>query len=291
MDWSRNRCVLIVMAVALACSRASAQSSPIPSTSSAAIPEEALAPGDSSNLTSPTTSTTNFTFSPVPASSYVPGEGLTVSMLNGTSTVKLFANFSAIGGFSTTREFPTGGPLYLLPASQIGAKTNTFDLAARQSSFGGSFSGPEAYGFTPGGTFLAYIQNDNLTTDAYGFLPFQAYGDLKNQNWRFAAGLQSDVFNPVSPTMIPLIGLFASGNSGSFRGQFRLERFYKPSDDFQITTQVALSKPTATVITGSNSIDGRITESNGWPNVEGRIAAGVGEEGELVGGRKSRPVT
>lgn len=226
-----------------------------------------------------------------PSVCYVPGEGLTVSMLNNTSTLKLFANFSAIAGFSTTREFPTGGPLFLLPASNIGAHTNTFDLAARQSSFGGSFSGPEFGGFTPGGFFLAYIQNDNLTSDAYGLLPFQAYGDLKSEHWRFAAGLQSDVFNPVSPTMIPLIGLFDSGNSGSFRGQIRLEHLFKPSDEFQLTTIVALSKPTATVVTGSNSINSRITESNGWPNIEGRIAAGIGEEDELAGGRKWRPVT
>ena len=61
----------------------------------------------------------------------------------------------------------------------MGANTNTFDLAARQSAFGGSFSGPEFAGFTPGGYFFAYIQNNNLTSDAYGLLPFQAYGDLK----------------------------------------------------------------------------------------------------------------
>jgi hypothetical protein len=31
-----------------------------------------------------------------------------------------------------------------------------------------------------------------------------AFGELKNDQWRFAAGLQQDVFNPVSPTIVYL---------------------------------------------------------------------------------------
>lgn len=144
--------------------------------------------------------------------------------------------------------------------------------------------GLEVLGFTPGASFLGFIQNDNLTSDAYGLLPYQAYGDLKNEHWRIAAGLQSDVFNPQSPTIISLAKLYGSGNTGSFRGQFRVEHFFQPDDDFQLTTQFALSEPVATIV--ANNV--RIVEDNGWPNIEGRIEGGFGEIEELAGGRKQR---
>lgn len=215
---------------------------------------------------------------------YTPGDGLTVTMLNGQSKLKLFGQFSAIGVFSTDRPFSAGLPLLMLPPSPFGLNTNTFDLHARQTAFGASFSGPEVLGFTPGAYFLGFVQNDVLTSDAYGFLPYNAYGELKNDRWRIAAGLINDVFNPVSPTIISLGKLFGSGNTGSFRGQARLEHFYKPSDAFQLTSQFALSEPVSSVVTNN----ARILEDNGWPNVEGRLAAGLGPVEELAGGRKQR---
>jgi hypothetical protein len=216
---------------------------------------------------------------------YEPGDGLTVSMMNGQSKANLFANFSAMGVTSTTRPFPAGGPLFLLPSTPTGLNTNTFDLHSRQTSFGASFSGPEVFGFKPGAFFLGFIQNDNLTSDAYGFLPFNAYGELKNENWRIAGGLMSDVFNPLKPTVNSLIVLFTSGNTGSFHGHTRVENYYKPSHDFQITTQLALSEPVASVVSSNQ----RILEDNGWPNVEGRVAAGIGAIQDFAGGRKLRP--
>jgi hypothetical protein len=217
---------------------------------------------------------------------YAPGDGLTVSMMNGQSKAKLFGSFSAIGVFSTTRPFAAGLPLFLLPPSPFGLNTNTFDLHARQTSFGAAFTGPEVMGFTPGAFFVGFIQNDSLTNDAYGLLPYNAYGELKNDDWRIAAGLMNDVFNPASPTIISLGKLFGSGNTGSFRGQVRAERYFKPGEALQLTAQAALSEPVSSVLQSNQ----RILEDNGWPNVEARLAAGVGSVLELAGGRKLRPV-
>ena len=73
--------------------------------------------------------------------------------------------------------------------------------------------------------------------------------------------------------MLPFSILNASGNSGNaFRGQLRLERFIRPSADRQVTLQFALSEPVATTIDPLF----RLSEDNGWPNVEGRIALGCG---------------
>jgi hypothetical protein len=213
---------------------------------------------------------------------YNPGDGLTVSMLNGQSKLKLFGQFSALGIFSTTRPFAAGLPLLLLPPSLLGLNTNTFDLHARQTNFGAVFTGPDVMGFTPSATFLGFVQNDNLTSDGYGLLPFNAYGELKNDDWRIAAGLMNDVFNPGKPTVITLGSLFGSGNTGSFRGQARLEHYFKPSDAFQLTSQFAISEPVSTIVTGNQ----RILED--WPNIEARLASGLGEIAELAGGRKQR---
>jgi hypothetical protein len=219
-------------------------------------------------------------------SSYTPGEGFTVSMLNGTSQLKLFGSFSALTVFSTDRPYAPGLPLFLLPDSPFGLNTNTFDIHARQSNIGASFSGPEAYGFTPSATFLAFIANDSLTGDSYGFLPYNAYGELKNEQWRFAAGLQNDVFNPRKPTSVSLAAMFTSGNTGSFRSQARLERSLGSANSNSLLFQLAVSDPIQSVIE-SRSV--RIEEDNGWPNIEGRINAGLGSTQQYAGGRQARP--
>ncbi len=213
-------------------------------------------------------------------------DGITVSMLNGKSRLKIFGSLSALSVFSTDRPFAPGMPLFLLPASPFGLNTNTFDIHGRQSNIGATFIGPEANGFTPSATFVSFIANDTLTGDSYGFLPYNAFGELKNDDWRFAAGLQNDVFNPRKPTSISLAAMFTTGNTGSFRSQARIERFIKPSDASEYTIQVALSDPIQSVF---GSRDLRIQEDNGWPNVEGRVSMGLGQAETLVGNRKARP--
>jgi hypothetical protein len=207
-------------------------------------------------------------------------------MLNGTSQLKLFGSFSALTVFSTDRPYAPGLPLFLLPGSPFGLNTNTFDIHARQSNLGASFSGPQAGAFTPSATFLAFIANDTLTGDNYGFLPYNAFGELKSEDWRFAAGLQNDVFNPRKPTSISLAAMFTSGNTGSFRSQARIERNLGSATSNSLEFQMAISDPIQSVF---GSRDLRIQEDNGWPNVEGRINAVIGAMEELAGGRKARP--
>jgi hypothetical protein len=51
-----------------------------------------------------------------------------------------------------------------------------------------------------------------------------------------------------------------------------VERFFRPSQDVQWTAQFALSEPVNSTIDG----EFRLLEDNGWPNVEGRLALGLG---------------
>jgi hypothetical protein len=130
--------------------------------------------------------------------------------------------------------------------------------------------------------------NDNITDDNYGMLVYYAYGELKNDEMRFAAGLQRDIFNPVGPTVLPMSLLYGSGNAGSYRGQIRFERFVHSNDSSQLTFQLGLSNPISTLV--RNSVKDPLVEDNGWPNIEGRMALGVGEIEEFMGGRKQRRV-
>jgi hypothetical protein len=212
-------------------------------------------------------------------------EGLTVSMLNGTSKLKLFGSFSGLTMFSTDRPFAPGLPLFLLPGSPFDLDTNTFDIHARQSNIGASFIGPKACGFTPSATFLAFIANDSLTGDSYGFLPYNAFGELRNEDWSFSTGLRNDIFNPRKPNVVSLAVLFTSGNTGSFRSHARVERFIGDASSSELLFQVAASDPIQSVIESRNV---RIEEDNGWPNIEGRISYGLGGIQPLTGGRNAR---
>ncbi|MFV1966557.1 MAG: hypothetical protein ACC628_14120 [Pirellulaceae bacterium] len=208
-----------------------------------------------------------------------------VSTLNPYFNVRVFGALKLDMLFNGARPISPGTPFYLTPGGVAGFDENTFDMNARQSMLGAALTGPQIGNFQSGGTVLAMFYNDAVLVDQYGFLPLQAFGELRNDDWRFAAGLQFDVFSPGAPTVLPFSALAASGNAGnSFRGQVRVERFLQPADDVQWTLQFALSEP----ITSTIDPAFRLLEDNGWPNVEGRVALALGSV-EGVGAAAQRP--
>jgi hypothetical protein len=208
------------------------------------------------------------------------------------STLAPYWNLSIFGAlvadmmYHTSRPIAPGTPFLLGPGSPFGFDTDTFDLNGRQSTLGAALAGPEICGLRAGGLVLVCFYNDTIIADRYGVLPLQAWGELKNDDMRFSAGLQFDVFCPSIPTVLPFSVLLGSGNGGNdFRGQVRWERYLRPASDSQWTLQLALSEPIATSITD----DFTLTEDNGWPNLEGRLLYGFGPE-EQLGLDKRRPL-
>ena len=130
--------------------------------------------------------------------------------------------------------------------------------------------------------------DNTILADRYGFLLQQSYGELFNDDWRFAAGLQLDVFAPGLPTVLPFSGLGGSGSAGNtIKGQARVERFVPIHSDSLLTLQVALSEPLGTVDIPDTSLD----EDNGLPNLEGRIAFGFGNPESIgIGLLTQRPL-
>jgi hypothetical protein len=211
--------------------------------------------------------------------------GITVSLFNDTSRLRLGGNFSLVAIAGTQRTFVPWNPLLVLPPSGFGNQTNTFEMHARQTNFNIGFTGPEYEGFTPGAFVKLYMTNSSLTSDTYGLLPVVAFADLKREDWRFAIGLQPDLFAPRDPQVIPISLMGATGNSGTFRGQVRAERYLGPADEWQGVLQFALSDPVSTILIDSNR---RSVEANGWPNIEARFGLGLGPLEALAGNRTER---
>jgi hypothetical protein len=201
------------------------------------------------------------------------GKNLTV--VTGDEQIKLVLGGVITADFYYNHACPVapGIPFFLTPRSPFGFSQDTFDANARQTTLFGLVSGPKIGNFESGGLIAVCLFNDALVVDRYGVLPIQAYAQLKNDDWRFAAGLQFDVFNPLNPTMLTFSFLGGSGNAGAgFPGQARVERYFHPADDTQITLTVALSEPLPTTV--NNNL--QISEDNGWPNVEARAALALG---------------
>ena len=85
-----------------------------------------------------------------------------IALLNPANNVRLHAGLDSLMVFSTSRPFPSGTPLFLLPESPFGLETNTFDAHARQSYVGGMFTGPKVGDFQTGAQILTFFQNDSL---------------------------------------------------------------------------------------------------------------------------------
>jgi hypothetical protein len=187
--------------------------------------------------------------------------------------------------YNSARPVGPGTPFFLTPGSPLGFEQDTFDIHGRQTSLFAAVQGPWIGEYQSGGLVLVNLYNDAVIVDRYGLLPIQAFGELKNDYGRFAAGLQTDIFSPLLPTVLPFSYLVDSGNVGVYRGQVRCERFVHLDDLTQLTFTAGISDPVGTVV----GTDLLITEDNGWPDVEGRIALGLGPA-EQVGLAVQRPL-
>ena len=179
--------------------------------------------------------------------------------------------------YNSARTQGPGMPAFLVPKFEGGFSQHTISFNARNSTLGVLFTGPDIGKFHSGGRISAvFVDNTNVFADRNGFMLTQSYGELFNDQWRFAAGLQLDVFAPNLPTVLPFV---ADGTpvGNTIKGQIRVERFLPLGSDSQWTLQGAVSEPLNSIKTPDISLD----EDNGKPNLEGRIAFGSGKPSRL----------
>jgi hypothetical protein len=176
-------------------------------------------------------------------------------------------------------------PAFLVPKFVGGFPQQNIALNARHSMIGLLFAGPDIGKFHSGGKIQAvFIDNTNVFADRNGFMLTQAYGELVNDKWRFAAGLQLNVFAPGLPTLLPFT-VDGAPIGNYIVGQLRAERYLKLGSNSQLTLQGALSEPLSSIKTPDISLD----EDIGLPNGELRIAFGLGKPAP-IGLLRERPV-
>ncbi|MFN7723221.1 MAG: hypothetical protein ACK5ZC_13975 [Pirellulaceae bacterium] len=208
-----------------------------------------------------------------------------MSLMSGMGQLKFSGAISLLAVASDERTFVPWNPFFVLPPSAFGLDTNTFELHGRQSNLQFLYEGPNVGSMQLGGLARFYFTNSSLSSDTYGLMPVLAFGELRNERWRFSVGLQPDLFAPRDPAVIPITLLGGAGNAGTFRGQLRVERYFVFSEELQWTWQGAISDPISTVLIDATR---RTTEANGWPNIETRLALGLGEKLARAGGRSER---
>ena len=189
---------------------------------------------------------------------------------------------------TTARMQPDATPFFVFPKVN-GVSEGTTKIDARLSSLFFSVAGAQFGDFKLGGSIYAYLFNGDLLSGLYGFYPGFAYVDATSERWRFAAGLQMDIFSPMMPTMVDRMSALAgSGNAGnSFKPQIRAEHTVQLGRD-RVILQGALSDaiasnfkpPTNTTVSNTPSQLLMVTENTGVPNIEARVAWTRGRPGE-----------
>jgi hypothetical protein len=202
--------------------------------------------------------------------------------------VRVFGSAILDTMYSQSRPQAPGFPVFLVPRFAGGFPSPTLDINARQSQVGLAFTGPTIGKFRTGGVLSMVFFDNDLFSDLNGFLAQQSYGELVNDQWRFAAGLQLDLFAPGSPTILPFSRLGGQGMAGNnIKGQIRAEHYANLSPESQMIFQLAFSEPLNTAKTPDIVLD----EDNGIPNVEGRIAFAGGKPVPIgIGLITQRPV-
>ena len=146
-------------------------------------------------------------------------------------TVRVFGKATLDAIYNTARPQAPGNPVFLVPKFAGGFSQHTMDINARNSQLGVAFTGPDIGDFQTGGRISAvFFDNTNLFADRNGFLLTQSYGELFNDRWRFAAGLQLDVVAPGVPTVLPF-AIDGAPIGNNIKGQIRVEHFVPVGSD------------------------------------------------------------
>lgn len=171
------------------------------------------------------------------------------------------------------------GYIFLGPDTPESQWTNV--ISARQSTLGFLFSGPDLGDFKTLARFETYFLSSVTDANVYGLAQYFMYAKIFSEDWAFTGGLTSALINPRAPSVLNPSSGSDFGNLGFMRPQLRAERFLQFGDSIFVTPQFALSSPVGTDFfqmpaTGPDGL--QLGEETGWPNVESRLAVGLGEK-------------
>ena len=156
-----------------------------------------------------------------------------------------------------------------------------FHVDARSTRLGFDVLGPQVTflgGMKTGGKVEIDFQRNFDTENRAGVLLRHAYGELKNDEYRFLFGQTWDVISPLNPGVLFYSVGWDGGNIGYRRAQARAERYYAVSDELLLTAQGSLNVQLVTDVSTATPV-AYSGDQSGWPIIEGRIATTIGPRG------------
>ena len=186
--------------------------------------------------------------------------------------------------YATERSFPGPYTLYVFSADEEG--DDTFVIDTRRTRLGLDVGGPGIplfFNAESGGKVEIDFHGAFVVENKPGVLLRHAYGEIKNDEFRLLAGQTYDVISPLWPGTLSYSVGWGGGNIGYRRAQVRLERYLSLSERLLLTAQGSVNQ---NIISDLTTTPGIRPESSGWPVIEGRVAATLGERGP-----DCRPIT
>jgi hypothetical protein len=154
----------------------------------------------------------------------------------------------------------------------------SFHLDAKSTRLGFDVLGPRVSFFgdaQTGGKAEIDFQGSFLAENRASLMLRHAYVEVKNDEYRLLAGQTWDVISPLYPGVLFYSVGWDGGNIGYRRTQARAERYMALSDNLLITAQGSINVD----LLGDAPVAPASADHAGWPVLEGRLAATVGERG------------
>ncbi len=152
-----------------------------------------------------------------------------------------------------------------------------FNLDARSSRLGLDVIGPKILTLPTFGRIELDFQGSALVENRATVLLRHAYGEFKNDKWRFLGGQTWDIISPLNPNQLNYSVAWSAGNIGFRRAQLRVERYISLSDKGLVTLQASLNREFAVDFLGT---PGLVGEDAGWPEFQGRMALALGSDNQ-----------
>ena len=198
-------------------------------------------------------------------------EGLSWNKAGGWRLVP-FGQLRGEAIFSTATQTADAVIFFLDPATP-GVGGDQFTLHGKTSMLNFALTGPDVGTFQTGGLILMNFTGPQPIRNNSGPNLLNAYGELKNDRWRFAFGRMWDLFSPVNPHVVNQGLHWGAGNLGVYRGAIHVDRFIAPHHNQQWTLSARISQQTVNDYLADPVVRGT---DNGWPNAEMRVGLALG---------------
>ena len=165
--------------------------------------------------------------------------------------------------------------IFFLNPREPNVTEDSFTVHGKTSMLNFAITGPEVRGFETGGMVLMNFTGAQPLRNASGPNVLNAYGELKNEKWRFAFGRMFDLFGPIGPGSVNMGQQRGAGNIGIYRGALHVDRFFNVSESVKWTLSGRIAQQDVNDYLVLPQVRGT---DNGWPNIETRLGLGLGPD-------------